>query len=237
MAPTATAVPPKTRINVPTSSASAAGRIGSLVLLPYAPSLLSSSSLSTTPSLAARRMSSLVMRCPAVPWPRPSAMPGPEAGMSGPRPRARSPPARCTSTASRSLPGSTGLPSSSVLPLSISLLPPFQVPEVSLVDNLLVFGTPLLGTLLVATVLLGLFGAHRLLGGFHRLASGLPGEHPHDRTHDDVAHAAHLASPPPALRVLDLGAPTGHLRRRALSGRLPSTSSLRRSTSTSTTIL
>src|SRR5918998_2328816 len=191
MAPTATAVPPKTRMKVPTSSASAAGRIRALGLLPY------------------------------VPWPRPSAMPGPEAGMSGPRPRARSPPARCTSTASRSLPGSTGLPSSSVLPLSISLLPPFREPTVPLVDDLLVFPAPLVGTLLVATVLLALLGAHRLLGGFHRLADGLAGEHPHDRIHDDVAHAAHLPSPPPALGVPELGAPTGHLRRRTLSGRLP----------------
>src|SRR5918998_596262 len=200
MAPTATAVPPKTRMKVPTSSASAAGRIRALGLLPY------------------------------VPWPRPSAMPGPEAGMSGPRPRARSPPARCTSTASRSLPGSTSLSSSSTLPLSISLLPPFQEPAVPLVDDLLVFRAPLVGTLLVATVLLALLGAHRLLGGFHRLADGLPGEHPHYRIHDDVAHAAH---PPSflALRVPDLGAPIGHLRRRALSDRLISTSSWRRSTS------
>src|ERR671912_954662 len=168
--------------------------------------------------------------------------------MSGPRPPTRdrssswSPPERCTSTASGplpdvlALPDSTGLPSSSILPLPISLLPPFREPTVPLVDDLLVLGAPLVGTLLVATVLLALLVADRLLGGFHRLASGLPGEHPHDRTHDDVAHGAHLPSPPPALRVLDLGAPTGHLRRRALSGRLISTSSLRRSTSTSTTI-
>src|SRR5215203_5636463 len=186
MAPTATAVPPKTRMNVPTSSASAAGRMGSLVLLPYRPSPLSSSSLSTTLSLAARRMSSLVMRCPATP----SARPGPAAGMSGPRPRARrrssswSPPARCTSTASwplpdaLALPVSTGLPSSPALPLPISLLPPFREPTVPLVDDLLVLSAPLVGTLLVATVLLALLGAHRLLGGFHRLANGLPGEHP-----------------------------------------------------------
>src|SRR5215208_7562242 len=170
--------------------------------------------------------------------------------MSGPRPRARgrssswSPPARCTSTASgsspcdRPLPGSTDLPSSSVLPLPISLLPPFREPAVPLIDDLLVIGgAPLLGRHLVDSVLLALLGAHRLLGGFHRLADGLPGEHPHDRIHDDVAHAAHLPSPPPALRVLDLGAPTGRLRSRALSGRLISTSSLRRSTSTSTAIL
>ena len=38
MAPTATAVPPKTRMKVPMSSASAAGRMGSEVLLPYRPS-------------------------------------------------------------------------------------------------------------------------------------------------------------------------------------------------------
>src|SRR5829696_23138 len=253
MAPTATAVPPKTRMNVPTSSASAAGRMGSLVLLPYSPSPLSSSSLSTTPSLAARRMSSLVMRCPAAPSATPSAMPGPavpllaspgprrrmlgagsscmrrssppvgpEAGMSGPRLRARgrssswSPPARCTSTASgsspcdRPLPGSTDLPSSSVLPLPISLLPPFREPAVPLIDDLLVLGAPLLGTLLVATVLLARLGAHRLLGGFHRLADGLPGEHPHDRIHDDVAHAAHPPSPPTP-GVPDLGGLAGHL--------------------------
>src|SRR5829696_10226789 len=76
------------------------------------------------------------------------------------------------------------------------------------------------------------------LVGFHRLADGLPGEHPHDRIHEDVAHDAHSPGPP-ALGVPDLGAPTGHLRRRALSGRLISTSSscCRRSTSTSTTLL
>src|SRR5215213_10865048 len=207
-ATTAASASPKTRMNVPTSSASAAGRIGSLVLLPYSPSPLSSSSLSTSPSLAARRMSSLVMRCPDVSAASPSATPGPAAGMSGPRPRTRgrssswSPPARCTSTASGplpdalALPDSTGLPSSSVLPLPISLLPPFREPAVPLIDDLLVLGAPLLGTLHVATVLLARLGAHRLLGGFHRLTNGLPGEHPHDRIHYDVAHAAHPPSPP-----------------------------------------
>src|SRR5215217_5783020 len=143
--------------------------------------------------------------------------------MSGPRPRARgrsslwSPPARCTSTASGpppdalALPDSTGLPSSSVLPLPISFLPPFREPTVPLVDDLLVLGAPLVGTLFMATVLLALLGAHRLLGRFHRLADGLAGEHPHDRIHDDVAHAAHLPSRLPALRVLDLGGLAGHL--------------------------
>src|SRR5215210_3286705 len=106
--------------------------------------------------------------------------------MSGPRPRARgrssswSPPARCSSTASGplpdalALPGSTGLPSSPALPLPISLLPPFREPTVPLVDDLLVLGAPPLGTLLMAAVLLALLGAHRFLGGFHRLANGLP---------------------------------------------------------------
>src|SRR5688500_8360570 len=165
--------------------------------------------------------------------------------MSGPRPRTRSsswsPPARCTSTASGplpdalALPDSTGLPSSPALPLPISLLPPFREPLVPLVDDLLVLGAPLVGTLLMATFLLALLGTHRLLGGFHRLADGLPGEHPHDRIHDYVAHAAHLPWPP-TLRVPDLGAPTGHLRPRVLFGRLTSTS-CRRSTSTSTTRL
>src|SRR5215210_6357241 len=156
--------------------------------------------------------------------------------MSGPRPPTRdrssswSPPERCTSTASGPL------PSSPALPLPISLLPPFWEPTVPLVDDLLVLGAPLVGTLLMATVLLALLGVHRLLGGFHRLANGLPGEHPHDRIHDDVAHAAHLPSRP-ALGAPDLGAPTGHLRPRALSCRLISTSSWRRSTSTSTTLL
>src|SRR5215210_7464952 len=110
--------------------------------------------------------------------------------MSGPRPRtrgrssSRSPPARCTSTAfgplpdTLALPDSTGLPSSPALPLPISLFPPFWEPTVPLVDDLLVLSAPLVGTLLVATVLLALLGAHRLLGGFHRLANGLPGEHP-----------------------------------------------------------
>src|SRR5215218_1918840 len=133
---------------------------------------------------------------------RSSASVGPAAGMSGPRPRTRgrssswSPPARCTFTASGplpdalALPGSTGLPSSSILPLPISLLPPFREPAVPLVDDLLVLGARPLGTPLVATVLLALLGAHRLLGGFHRLADGLPAEHPHDRIHDYVAHAA-----------------------------------------------
>src|SRR5829696_8367785 len=160
--------------------------------------------------------------------------------MSGPRPRARgcssswSPRARCTSTASGPLPdllappGSTGLPSSSILPLPISLLPPFREPTVSLVGDLLVLGAPLVGTLLMATVLLALLVAHRVLGGFHRLADSLPGEHPHDRIHDDVTHATHLPSPP-ALGVPDLGASTGHLLSGALSGRLISTSSWRRS--------
>src|SRR5215210_4213999 len=141
--------------------------------------------------------------------------------MSGPRPRtrgrssSRSPPARCTSTAfgplpdTLALPDSTGLPSSPALPLPISLFPPFWEPTVPLVDELLVLGAPLVGTLLVATVLLALFGAHRLLGRFHRLADGLAGEHPHDRIHDDVAHAAHLASPPPALGCLTLELPEG----------------------------
>src|SRR5215216_2981947 len=150
---------------------------------------------------------------------------------SGPRPRTRSrssswsPPARCTSTASGplpdvlALPGSTGLPSSSILPLPISLLPPSWEPTVPLVDDLLVLGAPLVGTLLMVTVLLALLGSYRFLGGFHRLANGLPGEHPHDRIHDDVAHAAHLPSRP-ALGAPDLGAPTGHLRPRALSCRL-----------------
>src|SRR5215207_8601649 len=158
--------------------------------------------------------------------------------MSGPRPPTRdrssswSPPERCTSTASGPL------PSSPALPLPISLLPPFWEPTVPLVDNLLVLGAPLVGTLLVVIVLLALLGAHRLPGGFHRLADGLPGEHPHDRIHEDVAHDAHSPGPP-ALGVPDLGAPPGHLRRRALSGRLISTSSscCRRSTSTSTTLL
>src|SRR5918995_7545920 len=111
--------------------------------------------------------------------------------MSGPRPRTLdrssscSPLARCTSTASGPLPDapavpdSTGLPSSPALPLPISLLPPFWEPTVPLVDDLLVLGAPLVGTLLMATVLLALLVAHRVLGGFHRLANGLPGEHPH----------------------------------------------------------
>src|SRR5215210_1066000 len=156
--------------------------------------------------------------------------------MSGPRPPTRdrssswSPPERCTSTASGPL------PSSPALPLPISLLPPFWEPTVPLVDDLLVLGAPLVGTLLMVTVLLALLGAHRLLGGFHRLADGLAGEHPHDRIHHDVAHAAHLPGPP-VLRVPDLGAPTGHLRSRALSGRLILASLWRRSTSTSTTLL
>src|SRR5215203_7425475 len=30
------------------------------------------------------------------------------------------------------------------------------------------------------------------LVGFNRLADGLAGEHPHERVHDDVAHAAHI---------------------------------------------
>src|SRR5687767_11070689 len=140
--------------------------------------------------------------------------------MSGPRPRTRgrssswSPPARCTSTASGplpdalALPDSTGLPSSPALPLPISLLPPLRESTVPLVDDLLVLGAPLVGTLLMATVLLALLGAHRLLGGFHRLADGLPGEHPHDRIHLDVAHAAHLPSPP-ALGCLTWELPEG----------------------------
>src|SRR5215218_2617395 len=145
---------------------------------------------------------------------RSSASVGPAAGMSGPRPPTRgrssswSPPARCTFTASGplpdalALPGSTGLPSSSILPLPISLLPPFRESTVPLVDDLLVLGAPLVGTLLMATVLLARLGVHRLLGGFHRLASGLPAEHPHDRINDDVAYAAHLPSRLPALGCL-----------------------------------
>src|SRR5215211_4162010 len=129
--------------------------------------------------------------------------------MSGPRPPTRdrssswSPPERCTSTASGPL------PSSPALPLPISLLPPFWEPTVPLVDNLLVLGAPLVGTLLMVTVLLALLGAYRFLGGFHRLANGLPGEHPHDRIHDDVAHAAHLPGPPPALGCLTWELPQG----------------------------
>src|ERR687897_2330834 len=77
--------------------------------------------------------------------------------MSGPRPRTLdrslswSPPARCTSTASGPLPDalalsdSTGLASSTALPLPISLLPPFRKPAVPLVDDLLVLGALLLG--------------------------------------------------------------------------------------------
>src|SRR5215204_7395614 len=129
--------------------------------------------------------------------------------MSGPRPPTRdrssswSPPERCTSTASGPL------PSSPALPLPISLLPPFWEPTVPLVDNLLVLGAPLVGTLLMVTVLLALLGAYRFLGGFHHLANGLPGEHPHYRIHDDVAHAAHLPGPPPALGCLTWELPQG----------------------------
>src|SRR5215212_252708 len=141
--------------------------------------------------------------------------------MSGPRPptlwrTSSESPLRCTSTASgsscdRALPGSTGLPSSSVLPLPISLLPPSRGPAVPLIDDLHVLDAPLLGKPLGATVVLALVGAHRLPGGFHRLADALLGEHPHDRIHDYVAHGAHQPSSPPAQGMPELGALAGHL--------------------------